>query len=627
MKIKTRLRLNTFISLAAILLILLSLIWSFREIIIADRNIKLVDEMRNVAFDRILLRDEYLLYQEDRAKTQWHAKSNKLRELLALADTRFDEKKDKVVLQDALKDFEATKSGFTWVMESRARQAFGANTKPGFDDAELQLIGQVYLKAYSLNDNINRLLESAHKVDENARNRGALIVVIFILAGIIAIVTNSTVISKTLSKRISALGNGIEIIGAGDLDHRIAVEGNDELSALALANNEMAAKLKDSYTSVENLYKEIAERKQTEKALMESEAKLREAQEMAQLGHWIWDVRTGDVEWSEEVYRIFHLDPIKFTPHIDSILALSPWPDDHERNKELMQRAMESHEKGDYEQRFLRPDESTGYYYSTFQGRYDDEGNLISIVGTVVDITERKKAEERLALAMNELQRSNKELEQFAYVASHDLQEPLRMVASYTQLLAERYENQLDDKAKKFIHYAVDGAVRMQLLINDLLAFSRIETKGKPLESVDAHTVLGEAINNLKMNIEETKTVITNDELPMVRADASQLAQLFQNLIGNAIKFRSAEHPYVHISASDKGREWLFSVRDNGIGIDPQYAGKVFVIFQRLHTKEEYPGSGIGLAICKKIVERHGGRIWFESEPGKGTTFFFTIPR
>lgn len=258
---------------------------------------------------------------------------------------------------------------------------------------------------------------------------------------------------------------------------------------------------------------------------------------------------------------------------------------------------------------------------------YDKDGLLRGFAKITRDVTERKRAEDRLNETLTDLQRSNKELEQFAYVASHDLQEPLRMVASYTQLLAERYENQLDDKAKKFIHYAVDGAVRMQLLINDLLVFSRIGTRGRPPEPVEAYAVLEEAKNNMKMNIDEAKAIITNDVLPEVRADASQLVQVFQNLIGNAVKFRGTDDPKIQISARDEGVEWLFSVNDNGIGMEQQYADKVFVIFQRLHTKEEYPGSGIGLAICKKIVERHGGRIWFESEPGKGTTFYFTIPK
>ena len=243
------------------------------------------------------------------------------------------------------------------------------------------------------------------------------------------------------------------------------------------------------------------------------------------------------------------------------------------------------------------------------------------------DISERKQTEAKLARIMADLESSNKELEQFAYVASHDLQEPLRMVSSYTQLLAQRYEGQLDDTARKYIHYAVDGAIRMQTLINDLLAYSRVGMRSQPLAPTDSHSALGEAIRNLVVMIEENHAIVTNDDLPTVRADASQLVLVFQNLLANAIKFRREDLPRVHVSAQDHGREWVFSVQDNGIGIAPQHAKRVFVIFQRLHTREEYPGTGIGLAVCQRIVERHGGKIWFESEPGKGATFFFTMPK
>ncbi|MEI7590643.1 MAG: PAS domain S-box protein, partial [Deltaproteobacteria bacterium] len=249
------------------------------------------------------------------------------------------------------------------------------------------------------------------------------------------------------------------------------------------------------------------------------------------------------------------------------------------------------------------------------------------ILLAIEDITERKRAEDKLHGVLTELERSNKDLEQFASIASHDLQEPLRMVASYTQLLAERYENQLDEKAKKYIAYAVEGAIRMQRLVNDLLVYSRVSTRGNPLETTDSHSILGEAIRNLAAAIEESKAIVTNEELPMVRADASQIEQVFQNLLANAIKFRGENSPHIHVSVRDEGREWVFSVRDNGIGIERQYADRIFVIFQRLHTRQEYPGTGIGLAVCKRIVERHGGRIWFESVPGKGSTFFFTVPK
>jgi signal transduction histidine kinase len=233
----------------------------------------------------------------------------------------------------------------------------------------------------------------------------------------------------------------------------------------------------------------------------------------------------------------------------------------------------------------------------------------------------RQKLEESVA----ELGRSNADLQQFAYVASHDLQEPLRMVSSYTQLIARRYKGKLDADADEFIAFAVDGANRMQRLILDLLAYSRVNTAGRQFEPTAMETVLKAALNNLTDAVKESQAVITHDPLPAVMGDDKQLAQLFQNLLSNAVKFGGAQPPRIHISAKQTDGEWLFSVRDHGIGLDPQYADLIFVIFQRLHTRAEYPGTGIGLAICKKIVERHGGRIWVESELGKGATFYFTL--
>ncbi|WP_436235274.1 sensor histidine kinase [Paenibacillus sp. LjRoot153] len=221
---------------------------------------------------------------------------------------------------------------------------------------------------------------------------------------------------------------------------------------------------------------------------------------------------------------------------------------------------------------------------------------------------------------------SNAELEQFAYVASHDLQEPLRMVASYVQLLAKRYQGKLDQDADDFIHYAVDGAQRMQNLINDLLAFSRVGTKGKELKSVDFEVVLQHVLTNLQHAIQESDALITHDPMPTLLADSTQMVQLLQNLIGNAIKFRDANRaPVIHIGIKQQGKERLFSVRDNGIGFDLKYRDRIFLIFQRLHNKTKYQGTGIGLSICKKIVERHGGKIWVESEAGQSTTFYFTL--
>ncbi|MGA2420544.1 MAG: ATP-binding protein, partial [Candidatus Acidiferrum sp.] len=240
---------------------------------------------------------------------------------------------------------------------------------------------------------------------------------------------------------------------------------------------------------------------------------------------------------------------------------------------------------------------------------------------------ERRAAQEQLEKTVVELQRSNNELQQFAYVASHDLQEPLRMVASYTQLMAQRYTGQLDADADEFMAFAVDGAVRMQGMIRDLLAYSRAGTEGKAPREISSESALQVALTNLQATIKESGAVVTHDALPAIVTDDAQLVQVLQNLIANAIKYRSAETPRVHVSAAKNGgQECIFSVRDNGLGIDPRYFEKIFVLFQRLHGQKEFQGTGIGLTICKKIVERLGGRIWVQSALGSGSTFLFALP-
>ena len=251
----------------------------------------------------------------------------------------------------------------------------------------------------------------------------------------------------------------------------------------------------------------------------------------------------------------------------------------------------------------------------------------ILVTAAIRDISERKESEQHLVKTVGELKRSNDELQQFAYVSSHDLQEPLRMVASYTQLLAKRYNGRLDSDADEFIAFAVDGCNRMQGLIRDLLAYSRAGTNGTAFCEVSAEDALQGALTNLRMTIEQSGAVVSHDSLPTIETDETQLTQVFQNLVGNAIKYRSTEVPRVHVSATKNGdNEWIFSVGDNGLGIAPQYFERIFIIFQRLHGRDEFEGTGIGLAICKKVLERLGGRIWVESQPGTGSTFYFALP-
>jgi light-regulated signal transduction histidine kinase (bacteriophytochrome) len=266
------------------------------------------------------------------------------------------------------------------------------------------------------------------------------------------------------------------------------------------------------------------------------------------------------------------------------------------------------------------------------------------VLASIIDISQRKRAEEELKHTATELGRSNANLQQFAYVASHDLQEPLRAVAGCMDLLRERYRSQLEPRAQELIDHAVDGAMRMQTLIDDLLGYSRVGSRGQVFEPVDLVALLKSVLANLTASIQKSGAEVSIGHLPTILADPTQMIQLFQNLISNAIKFRQEEAPRIHIAAKrievtnlskanpdsqsldSKCSSWMFSVQDNGIGMEPQYFERIFGIFQRLHSRRVYPGTGIGLAICKKIIERHGGSIWVESELGKGTTFFFTLP-
>ena len=371
---------------------------------------------------------------------------------------------------------------------------------------------------------------------------------------------------------------------------------------------------------------DITDRKLAEAALKKGEERLRLALDAAKAGAWEWDLGTNRNFWSDELWALYGLEPYSCEPSYEAWLK-TVHHDDRAAVEQAVQETSSTGVELNTEWRVLDPKGGERWLMARGRPIYNDQGQAVSYIGIVMDITERKRAEHELSKTILDLERSNKELEQFAYVASHDLQEPLRMVASYTQLLAERYGEQLDDKAKKFIEYAVDGAVRMQRLILDLLTLSRVTTRGSKIQLVDSNVALGMAVASLGESIRESNALVTNDELPQVMADQTQLAQVFQNLISNAIKFRDANPPLIHISARADGPNWLFSVKDNGIGIDPQYKDRIFVIFQRLHTREEYPGTGIGLALCQRIVNRHGGEIWLDSNPGNGSTFYFTIPK
>ena len=372
---------------------------------------------------------------------------------------------------------------------------------------------------------------------------------------------------------------------------------------------------------------DITERKKAEEALRESQERLTRAQEIAHLGSWELDLVNNVLTWSDEVYRIFGLQPQEFGATYEAFLERIH-PDDRAGVDAAYSDSLrEGKDSYEIEHRVVRKD--TGevrWVHEKCQHFRDASGRIVRSVGMVHDITERKHAEEQLKKAADELKRSNVALRQFAYAASHDLREPLRNMASFVKLLEKRYKSKIDEKADQYIDYIVDSSRRMEALIEDLLDYSRLDTKGKIFESVNCNELIDKTIMDLVSSMNENKAEVTHAPLPDIMADPLQLSRLFQNLISNAIKYRGTRKPRIHISASRGKDEWVFSVKDNGIGIDPEYFEKIFVIFQRLHSREEYPGTGIGLAICKKIVELHGGRIWVDSEPGKGSTFYFTIP-
>jgi PAS domain S-box-containing protein len=373
-----------------------------------------------------------------------------------------------------------------------------------------------------------------------------------------------------------------------------------------------------------DLRHQVAERARAEAQHASSELRLAAAQQIAHLGSWELDLASRVVLCSAELHRIHGFESgetrIELERFLDRIHA-----EDREIVAAAIDQAVRDRKPFTHHHRIVRPDEEVRTIHVHGEVILDNGGEPIRIQGTGQDVTELKRAERELARRTLDLERSNAELERFAYVASHDLQEPLRAVASHVQILEQDYQGRLDAEADESIRCAVEGAQRMHDLINDYLAYSRIRTGSEPLLPTASGKALEIALNNLDRSIREASASVACDEMPRVLADSSQMVQLFQNLVGNAVKFRGDDPPRIRVSAVREEGAWRFSVSDNGIGIDPEHSSRIFSMFQRLHTQDRYPGTGIGLAICKKIVDRHGGRIWVESQPGLGATFHFTL--
>lgn len=377
-------------------------------------------------------------------------------------------------------------------------------------------------------------------------------------------------------------------------------------------------------------------RERAEQSARIGEEQLSAVVDAADLGLWDWNLQTGFIRTGGHHGRLLGFQPGEFDGSYENAMQRIH-PDDRDAVDAAVRRSRDTRREFTQEFRVVHANGETRWLAACGRFTYDDDGRPLRMMGALLDVTERKNLQAELQAARDELERrvdertcelarSNKELEQFAYVASHDLQQPLRMVTSYVQLLERHFGDKLDGDAREFVGFVVDGAARMKRLINDLLTYSRVGTGGKEFAPVDCNRALAAARGLLQSAIRESGAVITHEPLPTVHGNETQLVQLLQNLLDNAIKYRADRPVRVHVAARKAGEAWRFSVRDNGIGLDPQFAERIFLVFQRLHSREKYPGTGIGLAVCKKVVERHGGRLWVESQPDRGATFFFTIP-
>ncbi len=421
---------------------------------------------------------------------------------------------------------------------------------------------------------------------------------------------------------IHQLRDAAQRVADGNFKKQVDVKGRDELAQLASSFNRMTAIFD---VTCMQLKQKNATYRIAQALLMENEQRLFQFLDAMPVGVFISD-HTGAPYFTNQAAHTILGEGIaagagpNHLPHLYIAGTNEPYPEEKLPITQAL--AGQSATADDLE--IHHPDRAIPIMVWA-SPVFDTQGKVIFATAAFSDISEQKEAENKLKATARELKRSNAELEQFAYIASHDLQEPLRKVGSYMELVAERYQDQLDQDGREFIEYAVDGARRMKVMINDLLAYSRVGTKGKEFAPTDTMKVMQDVLNDLELTIQDNDARITFDSLPVVVADESQLQQLFRNLIGNAVKYRGQDPPQIHVSVQRQDRAWRFSVQDNGIGMEDRFFERIFQIFQRLHGPGRYNGTGIGLAICKKIVERHGGRIEVASTLGQGTTFSFTI--
>jgi PAS domain S-box-containing protein len=603
-RIATRLWLSAAATVAAMVILLPVLFWTFSVDRDAGKNNDLVKSIQSNFFGRASSRDHYFLYREDRVRVQWDESKEQSDGLLRLAKSQFHDQADQQTVERIRRTIEDTSLVFHRIADNTESLKSATVNRDVFEELDKRLYSQLLLKAADVRNAIEALQDSSARHVQQTRQRLIVVCVAVALLLAFTIVLNAAQIGGLIRRRLVTLHEGANRVAKGNMAHRIVSEGADEFSEIAHTINQMM----DILTQREEAIRKAS---RYSRSLLEAS-----------------------------------LDPLV------TISAEGKITDVNEASTKVTGVAREALIGTDFADYFSEPDKAREGYQQVFSRGFvtdyplamrhisgsisevlynasvyrDEEGTVLGVFAAARDVTKQREANDALQALSRALTRSNMELEQFAYVASHDLQEPLRMVVGYVQLLEKRLTGKLDTDTREFMAYAVDGATRMQVMIEDILVYSRVTTKAQPLALVDSAAALKEALDRLASQIKERGAVIDAQPLPSVMADRSQLVQLFQNLISNSIKFCKDGAPRVRVEAVGEAGRWRFSVSDNGIGIAPEYREQLFVIFRRLHTQREYPGTGIGLAICKRIIERHGGEIGIDSAVGGGAVFWFTLP-
>lgn len=601
MHVSRRLKINAIISGITAFIIILILSFALYRLKNENDKGKIVGEIITGTFEVIELKNDYIWNRNERAKEQWNTKHEQLGRLLNSVSLKFRKPEEINILTVMLKDYESIGEIFSGIIKNREKAGLYAYSADLSRATESILLRQLTMKSNEFAINVQHLLElNRESRDSSLRLAGAGIVFIVVILAAATLI-NSLMVGRTIADRMRSLRDGALVIGDGNLDHKIKVTGNDEFTELAEGFNTMTSKLKQAQDKITRLA-----------AIVESSTD-------AVISATLEGIIIG---WNPGAEKLYGYSEQEAIGRSVSFLAPTDLPDGIPG---ILEKIGLGETADAYDTTRMRKDGTLVDVSIMVSPVKDSTGKIIGASTVARDITERKNSEKQIKQYAEDLKRSNRELNDFASIVSHDLRAPLRTVSGFTALLQKRCKDKLDTDTCQYISHILDGTARMDLLIHDLLEYSRVARKEFALTHVNMNTVVEKTLTNLMFEIRESSAVITVNPLPTVYANSTRLIQLFQNLIVNAIKYCNTT-PQINISAERKEGEWLFRISDNGIGIDQKQFNRIFKIFQRLHAHGEYSGTGIGLAISKKIVEGLGGRIWVESKLGEGSTFFFTLP-